>query len=237
MAINVNHDSIDYIQATQAIKKLPHDYWLRILKEFDILLHRAIAAARIVYAQGLSSDPYRGLHIGEEELKLLQLREPGSSMFHTAGDETEEFLSSAVTDHTRLASLQNIFGLSLFDLQVIVVGLAPELDLRYERLYSYLQDDVTRKRPTVDLVLNLLCPTFDVKMAARERFLPNSPLAKNHLLQLFDDPTYQQAPLLSKCLRVDERVVNYLLGSDELDSRLLSYADLLSPQNRLADLL
>ena len=27
-------------------------------------------------------------------------------------------------------------------------ALAPEIDLRYERLYAYLQDDVTRRRPT-----------------------------------------------------------------------------------------
>ena len=30
-------------------------------------------------------------------------------------------------------------------------------DLRYERIYAYLQDDVTRRRPTVELVLNVLC--------------------------------------------------------------------------------
>ena len=120
---------------------------------------------------------------------------------------------------------------------MIVIGLAPELDLRYERLYAYLQDDVTRKRPSVDLVLNLLCPTFEAKLAARQRFTPDSPLVKNYFLQLFDDPAHHQPPLLSKYLKVDERVVNYLLGSDDLDTRLLPYVRHILPRTRLEDLL
>ena len=38
-----------------------------------------------------------------------------------------------------------------------VICLAPELRRKYDRLYAYLQDDITRKRPSVDLVLELLC--------------------------------------------------------------------------------
>jgi hypothetical protein len=46
--------------------------------------------------------------------------------------------------------------LSAFDVDLILLALAPKLDLRYERLYAYLQDDVTRTWPSVDLALNLL---------------------------------------------------------------------------------
>ena len=41
----------------------------------------------------------------------------------------------------------------------LLIALAPEIDPRYERLYAYLQDDVTRKRPSIDLTLNLLPAT------------------------------------------------------------------------------
>ena len=51
----------------------------------------------------------------------------------------------------------------LKSIDVLLICLASELDLRYERLYAYLQDDVTRKQPSVDLVLNLLCPSFEAK--------------------------------------------------------------------------
>ena len=135
------------------------------MKRLDVLLERAVAAARRIYAQGSSPDPYRGLHIGEEENETGAGSRAGASMFHAAAEGTEELLTGVVNGHPRLASLQAIFGLSLFDLHVIVIGLAPELDLRYERVYAYLQDDVTRKRPSVDLVLNLLCSPFAAKLA------------------------------------------------------------------------
>ena len=45
-----------------------------------------------------------------------------------------------------------------------------ELNPRYGRLYAYLQDDVTRKRPTVDLILNLLCSSAEERLARRRVF-------------------------------------------------------------------
>ncbi|MFC6724748.1 hypothetical protein ACFQE1_10255, partial [Halobium palmae] len=41
-------------------------------------------------------------------------------------------------------------------MDVLLFALAPDLDPRYELQYSYLQDDVTRKRPTVHLLARLL---------------------------------------------------------------------------------
>jgi hypothetical protein len=37
--------------------------------------------------------------------------------------------------------LQQQFGLCAFDLDVILIALAPELDRRYEQIYAYLQQD------------------------------------------------------------------------------------------------
>ncbi|ABG51415.1 AAA ATPase [Trichodesmium erythraeum IMS101] len=36
----------------------------------------------------------------------------------------------------------------------MLIALAPEIDLRYDRLYAYLQDDFTSKGSSVDLALN-----------------------------------------------------------------------------------
>jgi hypothetical protein len=49
-----------------------------------------------------------------------------------------------------LAALAEMYDLSGFDLDVMIIALAPELDLRYERVYAYLQDDVTRRHPSMD---------------------------------------------------------------------------------------
>ena len=94
----------------------------------------------------------------------------------------------------------------------MLIALAPELDLRYERLYAYLQDDVTRKRPSVDLALNLLCPSAAVKLARRMHFAPDAPLIRHGLLHLIPDPNHIQPPLLAHYLKLDEQIVRLLLG-------------------------
>ena len=42
-----------------------------------------------------------------------------------------------------LPQLGQLFGLSAFELEVVVICLAPELRRKYDRLYAYLQDDIT----------------------------------------------------------------------------------------------
>jgi hypothetical protein len=85
---------------------------------------------------------------------------------------------------------------------------------------AYLQDDVTRRRPTVDLALNLYCPSADEKIARRAHFLPESPLIRNGLLQLLPDPSHNGPPLLAHYLKLDEQITSFLLGHDSLPSDL-----------------
>jgi len=199
-------------------------------------------------------DEFRGLYIKEEDIDAILL---GKDDFAT---EKERYPSQLkpLLDHItaletrisdkkaenlrrgtvlRLVRLKKLFQLTPFETDVLLICLAPELDLRYERVYAYLQDDVTKKRPSVDLVLNLLCPSLETKLAARKYFTSGAPLFKHHLLQLFDDPSHQHGPLLSKYLKADERLVEYLLDFDEIDARLLPYAYNAVPQTRLEDLL
>ena len=102
------------------------------------------------------------------------------------------------TNGSQLARLAHAFGLSAFDMDLVLITLAPELDLRYERLYAYLQDDVTRKRPSVDLALNLLCPSTEAKLARAARISPSeAPLVRHGLLRLIPAPNNVQPPLLA----------------------------------------
>src|SRR5439155_23256191 len=69
-----------------------------------------------------------------------------------------------------LPRLSRLFTLSTFEQDAIVLCLAPEVRREYDRLFAYLQDDITRKRPSVDLVLELLCDTETQRWSGR-RFL------------------------------------------------------------------
>lgn len=222
------------------------------LERLDLLIQAAVNCARAM--QG-TADDFQGLYIPEQEVDTLLSRPAGLPHWaaavgpsalpevHAALDQIRASIARRKAEgvragvRLRLDELARLFELTSFDMDALLICLAPELDLRYERLYAYLQDDVTKKRPSVDLVLNLLSPSFEAKLAFRQRFAPQAPLLKHALLTLFDDPAQQSPPLLGKYLKADERVVRYLFGSDELDARLLLYAQASAPRARIDDLL
>jgi hypothetical protein len=111
------------------------DELLPLLQRLDQLLEIAVAEANIIYGSQAYSDPDRGLHISSEEVDRSLSREPAVPLFPEAG--SIRFPSDVVAAGSRLAWLQECFTLSNFDLDVIAIALAPELDRRYERLYAY----------------------------------------------------------------------------------------------------
>jgi len=136
----------------------------------------------------------------------------------------------------RLCELADIFGLNDFEFDTLLVCILPEIDVKYEKLYAYLHDNVTRKRPSVDLVLQCLLDSREEMLRARDAFLPHSPLVSHRLIRLEDDPSAGTSSLLAKNLKADDRIVNYLLGSDEIDTRLRRYAHLVNPSVSIEDL-
>jgi hypothetical protein len=162
-----------------------------------------------------------------------QLREIAQARLDQLSAEIDRHTAQSLAQGIplRLALLGQLFGLSEFDLDVILLCLAPELDRGYERLYAYLHDDLTRRRPTVELALRLFCPDLAGSVAARVRFSSASPLRAARLLDLEDDA----GSLLGRGLRLDPRVVAYLLGDDFVDDRLRPYAQLVFPDDEPAE--
>jgi hypothetical protein len=189
------------------------------LRRLDALLTRAIDAARTAFGPEAAADPYRGLHVSERDTERLLARPPGASFLFAPPD------GAAILDGTdsRVERLRRLFGLSDLDLDALVIAIAPEIDLRYERIYAYLQDDVTKRRPTVDLILNLLCDSPEARLRARGCFSADGPLVAHRLVALLEDPSQRSAPLLAQHVKVDARVVEFLVGSDEVDPRLVPH--------------
>jgi AAA+ superfamily predicted ATPase len=198
------------------------------LERLDVLIAEAISRAQASFANGFAADPFRGLHISPDEALRLLERSPGQPLLSV--DPTGEPPEAC-------RWLVPWFGLRPFDIDVVLIALAPELDLRYERLYAYLQDDVTCKRPTVELVLNLLTATVGEKIAARSHFAETSPLIRGRVMRLVP-PTDQAAPpLLSHFVKLDEQIVDTITSGTQLDARLAPFCQLRSPTTRLDDLL
>lgn len=83
---------------------------------------------------------------------------------------------------SRWQRLVAAFHLTLIESDALLICLLPEIDLKYSRIFAYLQDDVTLKRPTVDLVLNLLCSSLAERVSARQLFADEAPLLRQQLL-------------------------------------------------------
>ncbi|MCX6006862.1 MAG: ATP-binding protein, partial [Chloroflexi bacterium] len=134
----------------------------------------------------------------------------------------------------RLDRLIDIFGLSGFEKRVLLLALLPEAAPHSERLFGYIQDDVTRRRPVVALALDAFCSSNADKLDRRTAFLPDSALIKNGLIQLNDENSRKGSSLLSLSFRIDNRIANYLLGQDSADAALLPWVAFYKPAGMLS---
>ena len=195
-----------------------------LLSHLDRRLARAVAVSQQQYGPEATADPFRGMHVSQSEVERLLTRQGGLPLFGTEEDRAEEPLGGHVHNHAQLAWIERAFGLSPFDREVLLIALAPELDLRYERLYAFLQDDISRKRPSVDLILNLLCSSGEDKIRRRGHFSPEAPLIRHGVIHLVTDPAHVQPSFLAQVVKLDDHVCRLLLGEQGIDARLASFA-------------
>ena len=120
--------------------------------------------------------------------------------------------SEAAGARIRLRALAPAFALDAVDVDLLMVALAPDLDPRFERLYGYLHDDVSRRRASVGLALEL-GGRGRGDGADRDRLGPLAPLVARHLMIVED----ADRPMLTRALRVPDRVIAHLLGDDAPD--------------------
>jgi len=158
------------------------------------------------------------LYVSPEDTVRLLARPAGAPMTDAPLPGTFPPLSGS-----RLEALREAFELTAFDLDLLLIALAPELDLRYERLYAYLQDDVTRRKPSVELALNLLCRCATEKIARRAHLAPEAPLLRHGIVRLLADPSHASPPLLAHYLEADAQMVRYLFRGQGLDPRLTAF--------------
>ncbi|GAA2724046.1 ATP-binding protein [Cellulomonas aerilata] len=192
------------------------------------LLGRAAAVeerVRLLVAERRSTDPqpddpFRGLYLSDDAVdRLLHGPHPTPSWPVSARVEALEAEADAAETAggtVRLRNLTRTFGLTALDLDLLVVALLGDLDPRFDQLFGYLNDDVTRRRPSVAVAL-ALCGVELADARARSR-LTHGPLVHGGLV-VVDDP---DRPFLSRALRTPDRVVAHLLGDDAPDAALAS---------------
>src|SRR5690349_16137507 len=150
------------------------------LRLIERLIRLEIARLR---ALGLPAgqDEYRGLYISDEEVDQLLGLGP-----RLGGPEAvEQYESALSTERAALARLTRsasgplgdliqLAALDPFDVGCALLGLGLEADSRMERLYAYVQDDVTKRRPRVEIAIRLLAERAN-REDARVNFAAGAP--------------------------------------------------------------
>jgi hypothetical protein len=179
----------------------------------------AVAARRSVDPD--PEDRFRGLYISDADVDTLLAHPDGhppppapdartADLLATVERSADEAESSGAD--LRLRRVGRTFGLDGLDMELLLLALAPDLDQRFERLYAYLQDDISRRRCSVGLALEL-CSSSYGSTAERLRLGPAGRLVAGGLILVEE----LDRPALTRPLRVPDRVTAHLLGDDAPD--------------------
>lgn len=196
------------------------------LRKLDLMLQ--LQVSKINSMQPHEDNIFQGVCLSKNEIDAL-LRSSDEiiassnilSEIENISSEIEKKKSASIEKgiFLGLPALSSIYNLSMFEELAVLICLAPELDWKYGRIYAYLNNDVTQKYSTVGLILDLACSTFEDKHIGRLYFGVNSPLTRYQILSFVEANT-----LLSRPLKIDERIVQYILGLPaEFTDQLLTF--------------
>ncbi|WP_141006398.1 ATP-binding protein [Nocardioides humi] len=200
-------------------RSTPRQSVAHVLGRLAVVEERVRALVRLRRAgDPAPDDPFRGLYLDDAAVdRLLAGSRPGlpdqdserAAAVEAAADAAEE---AGVA--LRLRDLAAVFGLDEVDVELLLVAMAADVDPRFEGLFGYLNDDVSRRRPSAALALELAgVPLGTPEGHAR---LLHGPLVTGSLVEL-EDP---DRPFGGRAVRVPDRVVAHLLGDDAVDAAL-----------------
>lgn len=225
-------------ESLTALYKNSREHLADELEKLDTLLSLQVLRFRESHSR-TDGDAFAPCYIGEEDVDRILKRPPAgnkkndSPSSHTPIQTLRNKISERVKNSANngvylpLLKLSRLFQLSPFEMDVVLICLALELDPKYEKLYAYLQDDITKKIPSVCLILDLLCSTGEERLDARTYFFDHAPLLKYRLITFTADS--RERPLLARGLKPDDRVVNFLLEQDGIGNGLASTGELIAP--------
>lgn len=176
----------------------------------------------------------KGLAITVEEVDKIMIGEYGVSFIGRVDPSYSELLKASLQHivSRESASRQNgvflplvhvsdAFGLSAFELFCIVLCVALETDRKYEKLFGFIQDDITARMPTVGLAVALYMLLGNIGDDAENIMQLDCKLFKYFM----DDPRKEDVTRsrLSRPMRLSERMYSFLTGTVMFEERIEKY--------------
>ncbi|MDD1725058.1 MAG: ATP-binding protein, partial [Methanospirillum sp.] len=202
-------------------------------RKLDLLL--ALYLGRTWHQRPPEDNPFRGLCITDAEIENLFFGKD------SAGDPDPTGLLPAIDAITRMIDerknssletgiplglpwLLSLFCLDSLEETALIMCLGAEIDPKYGRVYAYLNNDASQKLPTVGLVMSIARISPDDQPDALLRFSHDSPLIRSGILTSPDTGSLVMRPL-----RLDERVVRFILGQDSIPEGTRQYMEVYYP--------
>lgn len=196
------------------------------IARIDLLLQRQIARMQAASRHLSEAEPgWPGVYLSANQAQTLLQRPfahampplPDESRFdgalQQAGMQIKAVTGRAAAEGKvlRFHRLAETFGLTDFDRQALLLALAAALDGRYGKLIGFLHDDLTRKRPSIDLCLDLFAAPDAERLRCLDRFAPHAPLRRHRLLHPADEPGQPLPSPICDSFTIDATVLHWLL--------------------------
>jgi hypothetical protein len=157
-------------------------------------------------------------------LEAMRRRIDSESVRDDAEVFAPETLRDQMTPPPALETLQEMFNLSSFERDVLLLCAGVELDGGFATSVARHAGSTGVIRPTFGMAMGILdSPHWSA-------LTPAGPLRHWRLIELADGPTLTAAPL-----RISERVLHFLTGCRYLDEALTGLVDLLEPRQTPVD--
>jgi hypothetical protein len=182
-------------------------------------------------------DEYRGLYLSDDEVDGLLASMPAAAAAHSDAAPPQLAALEAALARTRgtlpalaavatgpLASLISYAHLTSFEVGCLLLCLAPEADVRFDRLFAYVQDDVTRRRPRIELAFRLLAEER-TGQSERAAFNADAPLRRLQLITMHGEAGQPATPLPAQVMAIHPRIAAYLLGQPAIDETLRPHVE------------
>lgn len=118
--------------------------------------------------------------------------------------------------HSRLGQLVQRFGLTSLERDVLLLALLPHVNMSYLDWFAQAQGNSNMNHPTVQLVLDVLCPSRLEQVQHMASLLPDGALVRQGLLQLSHGSNNSSQVNSNTMIRADKRIYHYLIGHDYL---------------------
>ena len=220
----------------------------------DLCLHLQVLKFRKENHLAENPNNFQGLFISEKEINQLfypefiqpvdvKEDEPDLMEIRQAIQRQSQVISEKVPASLEKGSILKIiqiarlFLLNPVEVDFLLICLTPYIDKKYEKIFAYLNNDITQKHPTIDLLLNLVREDTVEKLALHDCFSSQAPLVKYHLLEFLENDRNDSMPFKSKQVKINNRIAGYLLESQIIDPELEGICEFSTTQQHLSELL